>query len=355
MAAKAAMEQPCRPVFRTKQQLAHDLTKCFYRDRRNPRLVDRMLENTHGGHAASFMPKSLREGRLDFWRDVVPPFVVDDIQQTALGPDLFTLTYQVGLTYFSERAWGFPHRINSTYDNKIKAQALVHIPRKYPEKKASLHVLDWGVPRLNGYGEPEAGMDVTGRTWSEDLLCQSVTSTSWQSASPDSGSPANAARVQRLAARARQLMHNTSSELGRSGASFGSERGPFDAQTPDLSVGLLPNNNERVRADIYGTLKKKGKTVQPSMMMQEQLASKKWGEGDSMDSRMRSTTQSLPNLHQREAYSVYDQKWNTVVGWGSEWQAKLHQTHGKAQKTNQQRPSARCHQGVRNLYPFIYS
>ena len=110
-----------------------------------------MLENTHGSQGM-MLPKALREGRLDFWRDAVrggarlrcslqagsrlwwstfrrsyeccdacvtgayarpwyrrpqvPPFVVDDIQQTGLGPDLYTLTYQVAINYANERSWG---------------------------------------------------------------------------------------------------------------------------------------------------------------------------------------------------------------------------------------------------------
>jgi len=166
------MDQSARPEYRTKQQLAHDLTKCYYVDRRNPRLVDRMQEHTHGAKSAALLPKTLREGKLDFWRDAVPPFVCDDVQQTVLGPDLYTLTYQVALNYASERSWGYPNRVTSTFDNRIKAQALVRIPRKYPSKGAKLHVLDWGVPRLNGYGDPEAGMDVTGRS-TDSLLTRS--------------------------------------------------------------------------------------------------------------------------------------------------------------------------------------
>ena len=56
-----------------------------------------MLEHTHGSEGA-LLPKSLREGRLDFWRDAVPPFVVDDIQQTALGPDLYTPKKRLALS-----------------------------------------------------------------------------------------------------------------------------------------------------------------------------------------------------------------------------------------------------------------
>jgi hypothetical protein len=337
-----AMEQAHRPVFRTKQQLAHDLTKCYFTDRRNPRLVDRMLEHTHGSEGA-LLPKPLREGRLDFWRDAVPPFVVDDIQQTALGPDLYTLTYQVGLNYSTERSWGWPHRVTCTYDNKVKAQALARIPRKYPQKGFKLHVLDWGMPRVNGYGEPESLMDFTAKA-EASVLTPSITASS--------GNVATDARVATMQKRSKNLLATSKSDTSLGGGTMDATGLSFDAQSPDLTVGLSPNMHERVRAEMMGTLNHRNWSVKPSLDMQLQMAKKDHSEAGDDEDRYLSTSSSLPSLG---TACVYDKGWNTVVGWGSHRQKALQLSHGNRQPTDQQRPRKRQTQGLRTLYPFVYA
>ena len=58
-----------------------------------------------------------------------------------------------------------------------QAQALARIPRKYPQKGYKLHVLDWGMPRVNGYGEPESLMDFTGKAEASVLASTAQSST----------------------------------------------------------------------------------------------------------------------------------------------------------------------------------
>jgi hypothetical protein len=300
-----------------------------------------MLEHTHGSQGA-LLPKALREGRLDFWRDAVPPFVVDNIQQTGLGPDLYTLTYQVGLNYFTERSWGWP-ALSCTYDNKLKAQALVRLPRKYPQKGYKLHVLDWGMPRVNGYGEPESLMDFTGKAEASVLAPGTAQSSS--------DNVATSARVAGMTKRTKTLLATSASDKSLAGG-MDMTALSFDAQSPDLTVGLSPNQHERVRAEMMGTLNHRNWSVKPSLDMQLFMAKKDHSEASDDEDRFLSTSSSLPSLG---TACVYDKGWNTVVGWGSHRQKALQLGHGNRQPTDQQRPKKRQAQGLRTLYPFVYS
>merc|ERR1719379_704964 len=124
----------------------------------------------------------------------------------------------------------------------------------------------------------------------------------------------------------------------------------FDAQSPDLTVGLSPNQHERVRAEMMGTLNHRNWSVKPSLDMQLSMAKKDYSEASDEEDRFLSTSSSLPSLG---TAMVYDKGWNTVVGWGSHRQKALQLSHGNRQPTDQQRPKKRQSQGLRTLYPFI--
>jgi len=236
--------------------------------------------------------------------------------------------------------------VTSTYDNKVKAQALVRIPRKYPQKGFKLHVLDWGMPRVNGYGEPESLMDFTAKAEASALTSVSA---------PNSrDSVATSTRVASMQKRTKTLLAVNKSEksLGGSSNEMDMTGLSFDAQSPDLTVGLSPNQHERVRAEMMGTLNHRNWSVRPSLDMQLLLAKKEHSEASDDEDRFLSTSSSLPSLG---TAMVYDKGWNTVVGWGSHRQKALQLSHGNRQPTDQQRPKKRQTQGLRTLYPFVYA
>merc|ERR1719252_447318 len=123
------------------------------------------------------------------------------------------------------------------------------------------------MPRVNGYGEPESLMDFT--TKAEASVLSPATAQS-------SDNIATAARVGAMHKRTKNLLA-TDKSLGSSG---GLDMGglSFDAQSPDLTVGLSPNMHERVRAEMMGTLNHRNWSVKPSLDMQLQMARKDYSE-----------------------------------------------------------------------------
>merc|ERR1719146_502783 len=172
-------------------------------------------------------------------------------------------------------------------------------------------------------------------------------------------SPATAQSSDNIATAARVgAMHKRTKNLLATDKSLGSSSGldmgglSFDAQSPDLTVGLSPNQHERVRAEMMGTLNHRNWSVKPSLDMQLSMAKKDYSEASDDEDRFLSTSSSLPSLG---TAMVYDKGWNTVVGWGSHRQKALQLAHGNRQPTDQQRPKKRQAQGLRTLYPFVYA
>merc|ERR1719487_3018512 len=162
---------------------------------------------------------------------------------------------------------------------------------------------------------------------------------------------ATSARVASMQKRTKNLLATDKSDTSLGGSTMDMTGLSFDAQSPDLTVGLSPNQHERVRAEMMGTLNHKNWSVKPSLDMQLLLASHNSEASDDED-RFLSTSSSLPSLG---TATVYDKGWNTVVGWGSHRQKALQLAHGNRQPTDQQRPRKRQAQGLRTLYPFINS
>merc|ERR1719409_339827 len=165
---------------------------------------------------------------------------------------------------------------------------------------------------------------------------------------------ANSARVATMQKRTKNLLTADKGDksLGGSASSMDFTQLSFDAQSPDLTVGLSPNQHERVRAEMMGTLNHRNWSVKPSLDIQLFMAKKDHSEASDDEDRFLSTSSSLPTLG---TACVYDKGWNTVVGWGSHRQKALQLGHGNRQPTDQQRPKKRQAQGLRTLYPFVYS
>ena len=88
---------------------------------------------------------------------------------------------------------------------------------------------------------------------------------------------------------------------------------------------MSPNQHERVRAEMMGTLNHRNWSVKPSLDMQLFMAKKDHSEASDDEDRFLSTSSSLPTLG---TACVYDKGWNTVVGWGSHRQKALQLGHG---------------------------
>jgi len=199
------------------------------------------------------------------------------------------------------------------------------------------------MPRVNGYGEPESLMDFTGKAEASVLAPGTAQSSS--------DNVATSARVAGMTKRTKTLLATSASDKSLAGG-MDMTALSFDAQSPDLTVGLSPNQHERVRAEMMGTLNHRNWSVKPSLDMQLFMAKKDHSEASDDEDRFLSTSSSLPSLG---TACVYDKGWNTVVGWGSHRQKALQLGHGNRQPTDQQRPKKRQAQGLRTLYPFVYS
>merc|ERR1719487_1803714 len=163
---------------------------------------------------------------------------------------------------------------------------------------------------------------------------------------------ATSARVASMQKRTKNLLATDKSDKSLGAGGMDMTGLSFDAQSPDLTVGLSPNQHERVRAEMMGTLNHRNWSVKPSLDMQLFMAKKDHSEASDDEDRFLSTSSSLPTLG---TACVYDKGWNTVVGWGSHRQKALQLGHGNRQPTDQQRPKKRQAQGLRTLYPFVNS
>merc|ERR1719487_2907574 len=164
-------------------------------------------------------------------------------------------------------------------------------------------------------------------------------------------SVATSARVATMQKRTKNLLATDKSDksLGGSASAMDMTGLSFDAQSPDLTVGLSPNQHERVRAEMMGTLNHRNWSVKPSLDMQLLMAKKDFSEASDEEDRFLSTSSSLPSLG---TAMVYDKGWNTVVGWGSHRQKALQLSHGNRQPTDQQRPKKTTDPGIANALPL---
>lgn len=91
----------------------------------------------------------LRNGLFDFWRDLVPPFIIvkvtKDSELSSVKADYIRVKYSCGLDYRSERSI-YRGKDWSTFDNLISGTALIRLPPRY--QGHGVQVLHWGRPFL---------------------------------------------------------------------------------------------------------------------------------------------------------------------------------------------------------------
>mmetsp|Transcript_96993 Transcript_96993/g.278713 ORF Transcript_96993/g.278713 Transcript_96993/m.278713 type:complete len:394 (+) Transcript_96993:78-1259(+) len=146
---------------RVRGVLEHELTWSYYRMRRHEKHPQRLAVGEKLPQEA--LAEKMRFGlgsQFQFWRDLRPPFTVQQVRRVDTGkasfvdlsstshPDgeLYFIHYDCAIEYAAERLMDVMSDAG-TFNNRIHGVAEVRIPNSFPQKRP-LHILSWGKPTL---------------------------------------------------------------------------------------------------------------------------------------------------------------------------------------------------------------
>jgi len=146
---------------RVRGVLEHELTWSYYRMRRHEKHPQRLAVGEK--LPAEALAEKMRFGlgsQFQFWRDLRPPFTVQQVRRVDTGkasfvdlsssshPDgeLYCIHYDCAIEYAAERLMDVMSDAG-TFNNRIHGVAEVRIPNSFPQKRP-LHILSWGKPTL---------------------------------------------------------------------------------------------------------------------------------------------------------------------------------------------------------------